>query len=97
MNDESFIIGSCGVGGFFIAAFPTILLVLSEVLGLSSGKSNGIVHFIYCIFNKIIKKEPVTSEDVLQCLKKVEEVVEEVVDEEKTDNDIETGISEISI
>ena len=84
---DSVLLGSCGAIGVVTTMIPTLLLVASEILGMSKGKSNGIIHFVYCIAKKIIKKEPITSEDILQCLVHSENIIEEI--EEHIEEDIE--------
>ena len=84
---DSVLLGSCGAIGVVTTMIPTLLLVASEILGMSKGKSNGIIHFLYCIAKKIIKKEPITSEDILQCLVHSENIIEEI--EEHIEEDIE--------
>ena len=84
---DSVLLGSCGAIGVVTTMIPTLLLIASEILGMSKGKSNGILHFLYCIAKKIIKKEPITSEDILQCLVHSENIIEEI--EEHIEEDIE--------
>lgn len=84
---DSVLLGSCGAVGVVTTMIPTLLLIASEILGMSKGKSNGIIHFVYCIAKKIIKKEPITSEDILQCLVHSENMIEEI--EEDIEEDIE--------
>ena len=67
---DTTIIGSCGAVGVSITILPTVLLIVSEVLGISRGKSNGIIHFIMCIVEKIKNKEPITEDEIFECLKK---------------------------
>tara|TARA_R110000772_G_scaffold108498_1_gene211419 strand:+ start:211 stop:486 length:276 start_codon:yes stop_codon:yes gene_type:complete len=88
---DTVLLGSCGAVGVITTMIPTLLLVASEILGMSKGKSNGILHFIYCIAKKIIKKEPITSEDILQCLTRAENIIEEI--EEHIEEDIEKNNS----
>lgn len=89
MSNE-LIMGSCGVGGVLIASVPTLLLIVSEVMGVSQGKSNGISHFMYCILLKIIKKEPITSDDVVICLNQSNQTEPDIEPdiESSVDNDI---------
>jgi len=70
-------IASCGGVGGALSLVPTLLLIVSEVLGMSSGKSNGIVHFGAWMLQKVIKKEHISQEEVLGCLAKIEEATEE--------------------
>ena len=77
MNEET-LIGSCGAVGFLIAAAPTCLLIISEVLGISKGKTNGILHFAICIVKKIIKKEPIRNNEILACVRDLEEQEEKI-------------------
>lgn len=72
------LIGSCGAVGVGVAIAPTVLLVLSEILGMSKGKSNGIVHFIFCILQKIKNKEPIREEEIFECIRNTKQVVEEI-------------------
>ena len=81
-------IAGCSSGVVAAAILPTIGLIISEVLGMSKGKSNGITHFIICLVKKIINKEPITPDDILQCFSKVEEVVDTI--EEKQDDESES-------
>jgi len=81
MNNN--VIAGCGSGAVLLASIPTIGLIISEVLGMSTGKSNGIIHFIICIVKKIINKEPITSADLLQCLSTVEQAVEQIGEAEE--------------
>lgn len=81
-------IAGCSSGVVAAAILPTIGLIISEVLGMSKGKSNGITHFIICLVKKIINKEPITPDDILQCLATVEEVVDTI--EEKQDEESES-------
>ena len=46
---DSVLLGSCGAVGVGTTMIPTLLLIASEILGMSKGKSNGIIHFVYCI------------------------------------------------
>ena len=88
---DTVLLGSCGAIGVITTIVPTLLLVASEILGMSKGKSNGILHFLYCIAKKIIKKEPITSEDILQCLTRAENIIEEI--EEHIEEDLEKNNS----
>tara|TARA_R110001592_G_scaffold4067_1_gene22814 strand:+ start:3749 stop:4024 length:276 start_codon:yes stop_codon:yes gene_type:complete len=88
---DSVLLGSCGAIGVITTMIPTLLLIASEILGMSKGKSNGIIHFVYCIAKKIIKKEPITSEDILQCLVHSENMIEEI--EEHIEEDLEKNNS----
>ena len=88
---DTVLLGSCGAIGVITTIVPTLLLIASEILGMSKGKSNGIIHFVYCIAKKIIKKEPITSEDILQCLSHSENIIEEI--EEHIEEDIEKNNS----
>tara|TARA_R100000541_G_scaffold58579_1_gene69998 strand:+ start:2511 stop:2774 length:264 start_codon:yes stop_codon:yes gene_type:complete len=83
---DTILLGSCGAVGVVTTMIPTLLLVASEILGMSKGKSNGIIHFLYCIAKKIIKKEPITSEDILQCLTRTENIIEGDLEEAKENN-----------
>lgn len=83
--DTTSLIGSCGAVGVGITVLPTILLVVSEVLGVSKGKSNGIVHFVFCIIDKIKNKEPIREEEVFECLRNAKKIAVEI------QNDIEVG------
>jgi len=67
-DNEKFLTGECGIVGLAVGVLPTLLFIISEIMGLSSAKSNGISHFIYCILNKCIKKEKITNEDIIGCL-----------------------------
>lgn len=91
MSDNTVLLGSCGAVGVVTTMIPTLLLVASEILGMSKGKSNGILHFFYCIAKKIIKKEPITSEDILLCLSHSENIIEEI--EEHIEEDLEKNNS----
>ena len=77
---DTTIIGSCGAVGVSITVLPTLLLIVSEVLGISRGKSNGIIHFIMCLVEKIKNKEPITEDEIFECLKKVQYTTEEVAE-----------------
>ena len=88
---DTVLLGSCGAIGVITTIVPTLLLIASEILGMSKGKSNGIIHFVYCIAKKIIKKEPITSEDILQCLVHSENMIEEI--EEHIEEDLEKNNS----
>ena len=77
---DTTIIGSCGAVGVSITILPTVLLIVSEVLGISRGKSNGIIHFIMCIIEKIKNKEPITEDEIFECLKKVQDTTDEVAE-----------------
>lgn len=71
------ILAGCGGVGTAISVLPTMLLIVSEVLGMSSGKSNGIVHFGAWMLQKVIRKEHISQEEVLGCLAKIEDATEE--------------------
>ena len=77
---DTTIIGSCGAVGVSITVLPTVLLIVSEVLGISRGKSNGIIHFVMCLVEKIKNKEPITEDEIFECLKKVQDTTEEVAE-----------------
>ena len=89
---DTTIIGSCGAVGVSITVLPTVLLIVSEVLGISRGKSNGIIHFIMCIVEKIKNKEPITEDEIFECLKKVQDTADEVA--ETVDN-ISEAVSDL--
>ena len=87
---DNYIVG-CGSGAIGLALVPTIGLIISEVLGMSKGKSNGITHFIICLVKKIATNEKITSEDILQCLAKVEEAVDTIEEKQAEEIDESPG------
>mgnify|MGYP003658051344 FL=1 len=48
------------------------------LIGISKGKTNGILHFAICIVKKIIKKEPIRNNEILACVRDLEEPEEKI-------------------
>lgn len=96
-TDYSSLIGGCGAGAIALSTLPTVLLILSEVLGISKGKSNGILHFFICITEKIIKREKITKDELFECLRKAEEGTSELATriEENHDEDSPESPAEV--
>jgi len=78
--DTTSLYGSCGAIGVAVTIIPTALLVISEVLGVSSGKSNGIVHLAFCLIEKIKNRESITEDEILTCLKKTKKVTDVITE-----------------
>ena len=76
--DTTSLYGSCGAIGVAVTIIPTALLIISEILGVSSGKSNGIVHLAFCLIEKIKNKEPITEDEILTCLKKTKDATDQL-------------------